>query len=279
MAWVGIWTNLAMGVMKLFIGITSGSKSCIADGLHSFSNIVTAMAIMLSQKVSKKNEDGDYPFGYGKIEFIAAGCISLFIVGAACSLITLTIKHLLSEPSAPPHFSALIAAVISIGTNEILFRYMRCVGTRFKSQAILANAWANRADCFSSSAVVIGVLGSRLGYHHLDPICALFVVIVIIKVSLNILIESINALMDSSLNNVYGDEIIEIVEKIEDVHGIAELRTRHIGQKIWAELNIIIDSTCNMKEGQAIADKVKQHLVNQISDLERVLVYFEPAEA
>ncbi len=155
---------------------------------------------------------------------------------------------------------------------------MRCAGGRLNSQTILANAWANRADCFSSLAVIIGVIGSKLGYHHLDPICALFVVAVIIKVSFDILIDSIKALMDSSVNTVYGEEITEIVRNLNDVQGVSELRTRHIGRKIWAELSIIIDSACTMKEGQAIADNVRQHLISQVCDLERVLVYFEPAK-
>lgn len=277
--WIGVCVNLALVVMKVCVGLASGSKSCLADGLHSFANIITAMVIILSRKLSSKEKDEAFPFGYGKVEFIAAGFISLFIIGAAVSLITVSISHLLSTPASPPHISAVLSALISIVANEIIFRYMRCVGTNLKSQTILANAWANRADCFSSIVVVISVVGAYLGFHQFDPICAILVVVVIVKVSIDILVESIKALMDSSVNALYGDEIVEVVEALEGVQGISDLRTRQIGKKIWAELNIIIDSKCTMREGQAIADRVSKSLLTQVRDLEKVLVYFQPARS
>ena len=277
-AFIGIWTNFILMVVKLIIGFTSGSKACIADGLHSGSNIITAFAILASQKLTKKNRNEKFPFGFGKVEFVAAGFVSLLVIAAAVSLITITIDHLLREPTESPHISALFIALISIVTNEMLFRYMRCVGTRLKSQTMIANAWANRADCFSSIAVIIGVIGSKMGFHHLDPICALVVVGVIIKVSADIMIDSIKALMDSSVNNLYGEEIREIVSKIEEVRGISELKTRHIGQKIWAELDILVDSDCTMQQGEDIARKVKKILVEQVRDLDRVYIHFGPAE-
>jgi len=277
-AWSGIWTNLVMVVLKIIVGITSGSKACIADGLHSASNIVTAFAIILSHRISKKPASNRFPYGYGKVEFVAAGFISLLIIAGAVVLISISINHLIKEPSTQPHFSALLMAVISIGANEMLFRFMRCAGTRLKSQTILASAWANRADCFSSMAVIVGVAGARLGFHHLDPIAALFVVAVIIKVSIKILVDSVKALMDSSVNDVYGEEIETIVENIEDVRGICGLKTRHIGQKIWADLDILVDPQCSMRDGHLIADRVKEVLLEKVRDLERVLVSFRPVE-
>ncbi|MBF0232189.1 MAG: cation transporter [Desulfamplus sp.] len=273
---VGIVTNVIMVIMKLVVGVTSGSKACLADGLHSMSNIVTAFAIIVSQKLTKKKKSEEFPFGFGKIEFIAAGFTSIFITAAAVMLIYVSIDHLMREPSAPPHISAVLSAVISILVNEMLFRYMRCVGTRLKSQTMMANAWANRADAFSSLAVIIGVIGSKLGYHHLDPICALVVVAIIIKVSVGILIESIKSLMDSSVNHLYSEEITDIVVKIEGVEGIAELKTRHIGQKIWAEVDILVNSDCTMKQGEEIAGKVRKNLIQQVRDLERATVHFKP---
>jgi len=277
-AWAGIWANLVMVILKFIVGITSGSKACIADGLHSASNIITAFAIMLSHKISKKPANSRFHYGYGKVEFVAAGFVSLLIVAGAVALISVSIEHLLREPSTPPHFSALLMALISIGANEMLFRFMRCAGTRLKSQTILANAWANRADCFSSMAVVVGVVGARLGFHHLDPIAALCVVAIIIKVSIKILLDSVRALMDSSVNDMYGDEIETIVESMEDVRGVSGLKTRHIGQKIWVELNILVDPKCSMQEGHVIAGRVKEVLLEKVRDLEKVLVHLKPVE-
>jgi len=277
-AWAGIWTNVLLVILKMIVGVTSGSKACIADGLHSASNIITAFAIILSQRISKKPANSRFPHGYGKVEFLAAGAISLLIIAGAVALITVSIRSLIGEPSSPPHFSALLMALISIGANEMLFRYMRCAGIQLKSQTILANAWANRADCFSSFAVIVGVVGGRLGLHHMDPVAALFVVAVIIRVSIKIMLDSTKALMDSSVNDVYGEEIRSVVEDIEDVHALSELKSRHIGQKIWVELDILIDPKCTIQEGHIIAEKVKTMLLEKLIDLERVLVHFQPME-
>lgn len=277
-AWVGIWANVVMTIMKFVVGFTSGSKSCIADGLHSSSNIVTAFALILSQRVTGKKASRDFPFGYGKAEFLAAGFVSLLIVGGAISLITVSIGHLLHEPSASPHLSAALSAVISICANEMLFRYMRCAGTRLKSQTMLANAWANRADCFSSLSVLLGVVGSKMGFHHLDPICAIIVVCIIIRVSIGIMIESVKALLDMSVNDIYGKEITDIVAGMADVHGISGMKTRHVGQKIWAELDILVDADCTIEEGHIIAEKVKRKLAEQIRDLDRIMVHLMPEE-
>lgn len=277
-AWAGIWTNVILVVLKIIVGVTSGSKACIADGLHSASNIITAFAIIMSQRISKNPVSSRYPYGYGKVEFLAAGAISLLITAGAVALIAVSIDHLISEPSPPPHFTALLMAVMSIGANEMLFRYMRCAGTQLKSQTILANAWANRADCFSSFAVIVGVVGGRLGFHHLDPIAALFVVAVIIKVSIKILLDSVRALMDHSVNDVYGEDIRAIVEDIEDVRALSGIKTRHIGHKIWVELDILVDSKCTIREGHLIAEKVKASLLERLIDLERVLVHYQPME-
>lgn len=277
-AWAGIGTNLILVTLKVIVGVTSGSKACIADGLHSASNIITAFAILLSQRIGRKQVNARFPYGFGKIEFVAAGAVSLLITAGAVTLITVTIKHLLSEPSPPPHFSALLMAFISIGTNEMLFRYMRCAGSQVKSQTILANAWANRADSVSSLVVILGVVGSRLGIHHLDPIAALLVVAVIIKVSVKILVNSVKALMDSSVNDEYGEDIRSIVEDVEDVQTVASIKTRQIGQKIWVELDILIDSRCTIRQGHQIAEKVKASLLEKMIDLEKVLVNFRPLE-
>ena len=278
-ALAGIWTNVVLVVLKITVGVTSGSSACIADGLHSASNIITAFAIIISHKIGSKTRNSRFHYGYGKIEFVAAGAISLLITAGAVVLIFVSIDHLVREPKASPHFSAVLVAIISLGANEMLFRFMRCAGTQLKSQTIIANAWANRADCFSSLAVIIGVVGSRLGFHHLDPIAALFVVAVIIKVSVKILVGSVKALMDSSVNDVYGEQIRDIVGDVTDVRGIEELRTRHIGNKIWIDVDIYIDPHSTIGEGNSIAESVKAVLMRKIADLDRIMVNLKPAKS
>ena len=275
---VGVSTSLILMLLKFIVGVTSGSHALIADGLHSASNIVTGFATTLSRRISRKQVSDRFPYGFGKMEFLAAGGISLLITLGAVALIAVSFKRMISVPSPPPHFSALLVAVISIGANELLFRYMRCAGTRLKSPTIMAYAWANRADCFSSIVVVVGIVGAKLGYHHLDPIAALVVVAIIIKVSIKIIIDSVKALMDFSVNDAYGEDIRTIVEGMEDVRALSGLKTRQIGQKVWVEMDILIDPGCSIREGHMIAQKVQASLLDKLIDLEKVMVHFQPME-
>ncbi|MBF0396290.1 MAG: cation transporter [Desulfobacterales bacterium] len=267
--------NLILALFKLIVGFTSGSKGCIADALHSFACTTTSFAILLSQKISKKQSNETFHYGYGKIEFLAAGLITFLIISFAIVLILLSLKHLItSPPDEPPRITALVAALISIVVNEMMFRYMRCVGTQLKSQTIIASSLANRADCFSSVAVLVGVTISQLGFHNFDPIAAILVVIIIIKICYKTMIDSVKALMDVSVNDVYGPEIMEVLSNIENLHGISSVKTRQIGNKIWAEVDIIVSPDYTIKDSQNIALSVKQTLLNKIKDLERVLVNF-----
>jgi len=273
---VGILANVLLASIKLLIGVTSGSKALLADALHSTSNIITAIVIWVTQRITKKGVNISFNHGYGKSEFLAAGFVSFFILAAAIALITVSIGHLLHEPASPPGWEAAAVALISIVSNELLFRYMRCVGSRFKSQTIMANAWANRADSFSSMAVIIGVVGSRFGVHHLDPICALIVVIVIVKISLSILVDSIKSLMDVSVNHIYGEEIEETTRRVNGVLDVSELKTRQIGSHIWAEINIHIEPLAKLKDGESIAERVKERLLEKMPDLENILIHIMP---
>lgn len=275
-AWVGIVVNFVLVVLKVFVGITSGSKALLADGLHSASNIITAFVILISRRLTKRRATPEFQYGYGKAEFLAAAFVTLFIVISAIGLIMVSIKHLLHAPSHAPHATAVIVAIISIGANELLFRFMRCAGTSLKSQTILANAWGNRADCLSSFAVILGVVGSQFGIPHLDPIAALIVVAVIIKISVTILIDSVRFLMDVSVNDHYAEEIKDVVRDIEGVQKIADLRTRQFGHYIWAELDILVDPLHSLKNGHFIGQKVQNELVSKIHDLEFATVYVKP---
>ncbi len=275
-AWTGIWVSFALTILKFVIGYTSGSKALIADGLHSASNIITAMAILVSQNLIRQKESNKFAYGYGKVEFLTAGFVSLLVIIGAVLLIVISIKHLLHEQSVPPHLTALLVAVISIACNEMMFRYMKCAATRLNSQAIMATAWANRADCFSSVAVMLGVIGSRFAISHLDPIAALFVVGVIVKINSSILMDSVRSLMDVSVNDIYSDDIKDIVREVEGVEGLSALKTRQVGHYVWAEVDIQVEPLHCMGNAHTIGQRVKDTLLKKIKDLEKVTVHVSP---
>jgi cation diffusion facilitator family transporter len=278
--WVSFWINLILVLLKITVGIIGGSKACIADGLHSASNVVVAVAIIMSQKISSRQKNSGYHYGFGKIEFLLTGFISFFIISGALALLFLSIKHLVSEPVvSPPHLSAALMAMISIGTTEMLFRYLRCAGVRVNSQIILAGAWANRANCFSSVAVLVGVISAKMGYHYLDPVTAILVVGIIINACYKMLIDSVRALMDYSVNDRYKEEIAGIISEMPDIQSATNIKTRQIGQRIWVELDILVDPGCSILEAQKTGEKVQARLMERSGDFERVFVNLCPLES
>ena len=276
-AWTGIGTNSLLVILKFIVGMTSGSLGLRADALYSASNIVTAFAIMVSQKVQRNRHTDRFPYGNGKVEFLAAGFISLLVMAGAIALLWVAIRHIVHSVSEPPNVSALLMSVVSIGTSEMLFRYMRCVGTELRSQTILASAESNRAGCLSSVTVMMGVVGAQIGLYQLDSVAAFVVVMIIVKVNVNILVDSVNALMDSSVNDLYGAEIESIVSSVNGVKAISGLKTRRIGQKVLVDVDICLDPEHTIGEAQTILGEVRQRL-RRIRELGKIVVNCRPVK-
>lgn len=276
--WVGIVANVLMVALKVAVGLSAGSRACLADALHSSSNIVTAFAIFVSRRLTGKPVDDKHPYGYGKAEFIAAGAVSVLIIILTLVLVVTSLEHIIYQTPPPPHPVALLVAVISIVTNEILFRYFRCVGTALKSQTIIANAWANRADCFSSVAVVIGVLGAHLGFHHLDPVAAVAVAAIIVKVSINCIRESIAGLMDRSVPPETLDSVRRAISNVGEVESLRHLRARLLGDKIWIDVGVQVASEYTVSECENIRFRLEECVQKRVPGVGKLLIDFEPAE-
>lgn len=277
-AWIGIVVNVALVILKIIVGLSAGSRACLADALHSSSNIVTAFAIFISRKMTSKPIDEKHPYGYGKVEFIAAGVVSVLIIMLTVILVVTAIEHIIYKPVPPPHMSALFVAVLSVVSNELLFRYFRCVGTALRSQTIIANAWANRADCFSSLAVVVGVIGAHLGFHHLDPVAAVVVAAIIIKVSVSCIRDSIAGLMDHSLPPDTVKTIKKAVMSVEEVERVDYIRARLLGDKVWVDLGLTVSAQRTVDQCERIRERVHHFIVQCVPAVEKVLIDFSPIE-
>ena len=159
-----------------------------------------------------------------------------------------------------------------------MFRYFRCVGTELRSQTIIANAWANRADCFSSLAVIIGVIGARFGFHHLDPIAAVVVAIIIIKVCINCVKEAVAGLMDRSVSRETLDAVRKIVSGMDQIQVVKSLRARLLGNKIWIELGVQVAAGHTVINCESIRDQVRQCIAEEIGGVGEVFVDFGTVE-
>lgn len=274
--WVSVVVNLALTVLKLAVGFLTGSKAVMADALHSAACIFTSFAVFVARKLTGKPNDDAHPYGHGKVEFLAAGAVSVVILILTGILVVEALKHLVYQSPPPPHISAILVSVVSVTSNEMLFRYFRCVGTRLNSQTIRTVAWANRADAFSSSAVLIGVIASWFGVHYFDPIAALVVAGIIVKVYVTSIIESLEGLMDHSVSPETLAAVKRTLREERKVEEIRYVRARLLGNKIWVELGIRVAPGHTVTECHSLAADLQRRVVEKIHDVEHVMVEFEP---
>lgn len=204
--WVGFWTNAGLSVLKILAGIFGRSSAMIADGVHSASDLVTDVAVLIVIGVSRKKADSSHSYGHGKIETFVTFLISLLLaavgIGILIDGVERGIAYFKGSDILQPTWIALTMAVVSILVKEWLFRYTRSTARKIGSTAMEANAWHHRSEAFSSLATLAGIAGAMfLGpdWRFLDPLAAVIVSFLIIAMSLNMAKTSVKELLEASL--------------------------------------------------------------------------------
>jgi cation diffusion facilitator family transporter len=279
----GSLINFILTIGKIIAGVVGHSTAMIADGIHSLSDFVTDVIVVLFIKVSGKEKDKSHHYGHGKFETFATMLISfaLIIVGLGI-LITgagKIIDSLKGELIEQPGFIALYAALISIVFKEGLFWYTKIEGKKLNSQAMIANAWHHRSDAFSSIGTALGISGSILlgeNWRILDPIAGIIVSFFILKVAWDIAKPSIDELLDSSLPEATEKELEEIIEKTNGVKNFHNLRTRKIGEIISVEVHIKVDKNMTVELSHQIASEIEITVRENFGKRTHVIVHIEP---
>lgn len=272
-----MYANIFLCAFKGFIGYITGSLAVMADAVHSGADVLDAMVAMIATKIGKKPPDEKHPYGHGKTEFMGGVFIGIVLFTGASYIVVNAIMHLSRNvPRPPPHFIAVFAAIISIVVNEMLYRNAICVSREVNSAAIEAEAWDNRADCFSSIPVLVGVLGAQFGFTALDPLAALLVGILVGRVGLKLLNKNIQGLMDTPLHSKDVERIKELTVAVAGVKDIGYVRTRGMGRHYSADMQIMINSRVTVGKSNIIASEVKSILRKKIKHLEDIVVVCKP---
>ncbi len=262
---VCLFSNLTLAVFKMSVGHLTGSKGLFADGIHSLSDVVATTGVIVSLKISDKGHDEQYPYGRGKVEFIS--CIfvySILFIVAVMILIEAT-SSIISGDLKAPSLISLFTAVVSVIANVILYRLGLCAGTAVNSPAIIANANENKADMLSSIAVILGIIGSNLGYTYCDPLAAIAVGLIILKTALSLGWVAIKALVDTSLSVKKLKLLNEIILGVDGVERVNYIKSRSLGKHYWLDVEIQVSPDLLVREGNIILKVVKYELM-KISD-------------
>lgn len=276
--WIVLGINLGLFLIKGIFTFISNSRSLFADTLESLANVVITIIVLFSLKIAEKECNDKFPYGHGKVEFLASGIVNLLLLLGAVYFIFVALREMGSMgPEKTPKLIAIFAAVVSILGNWVAFAYGRCVGKKVGSAAISANAWASCADIATSVAVIVAVVGTNLGVVKLDHIVSVIIALIIIKMTGEGIRKAIKGLMDSSSKS----EEIRIRNLIKNVRGIKQIRSvraRQVGRKVWVDLEVAIPGNCPLQEGVKIIQCIKSVLHKKMENIAEVSVQLVPAK-
>ena len=281
--WIGSIVNFLLLIVKFLAGIIGRSAAMVADAVHSLSDFVTDIIVILFVRISGKPEDEGHDYGHGKYETLATAIIGIILffvgVGILVNGTTSVIDTLNGKPLAPPSILALIVAGVSIITKEALYQYTVIKGEHLNSQALTANAWHHRSDAFSSIGTLAGIGGAIcLGekWRVLDPIAAIVVSLFIMKVSIKLLKPCVDELLERSLPAETENKILDIILSFSEVSSPHHLRTRRIGNNIAIEVHIRMDGNISLLDAHTLASKIEQRLKAEFGEKTHIGVHMEP---
>ena len=276
---IGAIVNFFLAIAQVLVGVLGHSQGLIADGVHTLSDLIGDIAVILASKEANKGADEDHPYGHGRIETLATVVLGviLIVVGAVIGFNAVN-KLMNVNIVQQPNTLALIAAFAAIFSKEALFHYTIRIARQTNSRMLEANAWHHRSDVFSSIIVVIGVAGSMMGYLYADIVAAFLVAMLIARMGFKMGWESIQELIDTSLDQDQVEDIKTMINSIEGVQSSHMLRTRRMGGYALADVHIQVDPRLSVSEGHQISEAVRQSLIQNVHELDDVTVHIDPED-
>lgn len=282
---VGSVVNIILTVFKIFAGVLGRSTAMIADGIHSLSDLLSDIVVIVFVKISAKGRDKDHDYGHGKFETFATLIISLMLIVVAANLMSggiNKIRQILDGGEvSSPGMIALWAAVASIVLKEILYRYTIIQGKALNSPMMIANAWHHRSDAFSSVGSLLGIAGAIfLGdkFVILDPITGCVISIFILVMAVKMSVPAIKELLDVSLPDEVEEKIEATAKSVKGVVDLHELKTRREGPGIIMEGHLVLDSEISLKEAHDISKKVEESLRKEFGTETQISLHLEPED-
>ena len=282
---IGSVGNAILLTFKFIAGMLGHSSAMMADAIHSLSDFLTDLLVLVFVSISAKPQDQSHDYGHGKFETIASFLIGLSLVVAAIGIVVSGIMKLITwwngEQIEAPGWIALWAAFLSILIKELLYQYTVHRGRQLDSQVMVANAWHHRSDALSSIGAALGIglaiwLGQR--WTVLDPVASIVVGLMLIKVAYELLKTSVGELTERSLPAETEEEIEQIIQSFSDVQEPHNLRTRRIGNRIAIEAHVRMDGQLPLITVHERATTIEHKLKERFGARTHVTLHMEPVK-
>lgn len=278
--WVGIWVNVVLSAVKIVAGYVGNSQAVLADGLESGMDILTSFALLACARFWVAPPDEDHPYGHRRIETITTLGIGLVVAGVGGAIVFGALSSLRTGEHQHPSLVAFLAAILSVTSKELLYRWSAREGRKIRSSAVVANAVHHRSDAISSVPVVISVGVAQIvpGWTFLDAIGALFAGGFILKAAADIAWPALREMADTGADAKIRERIRELATAVDGVRGVHDLRTRYVGSGLYVDLHVVVDPEIPVREGHRIGDAAMERVRAQMPEVLDVLVHIDPSE-
>lgn len=285
---VTIWGavgNLLLTVFKLIAGLFGRSSAMIADAIHSLSDLVSDIVVLVMVKVSSKGVDDNHDYGHGKYETLATVVVAIILLWVGVELLIEGIGKirlvLVGETLPVPGTIALWAALISILVKEILYQWTSRVGKKVNSSAMITNAWHHRSDALSSIGAAIGIGGAICfggKWVILDPIVGCIISIFIVVIAVKMAIPALYELTDGSLPEEIEQHIMQLILSVDGVTNVHDLRTRRNGPIMIIGAHIVVDPNMTVANAHHLTVLAENAIRNQFGNETQISIHIEPTE-
>lgn len=278
---VSIIANLVLSVFKLVAGIVGKSGAMISDAVHSASDVISTVVVLIGVHLSSKEADKEHPYGHERLECVAAIVLSviLFATGAGIGIKGVqTLVAGVTHTQAAPGFLALLAAIVSIAVKESMYWFTIIAAKKINSSALKADAWHHRSDSLSSIGALVGIIGARMGYLALDSVASVVIALFVMKAAFDIFMDAVNRMVDQSCDEEMEESMKELILSQENVLGLTSLQTRLFGSRIYVDAEIEADGNLTLTKAHEIAENVHDAIEREFVLVKHCMVHVNPKE-
>lgn len=280
-AWVALVANWGLCLAKLLAGLIGHSQAMVADAVHSLSDSVTDIVILIGVKYWSAPPDEEHPYGHWRIETLITTGIGILLVMVAAGITWQSLQNIRSGLPTRPAWIAFWAAIGSLVAKEALFQWTLRAGKRSRSEALIANAWHHRSDALSSIPAAAAILSARLKpeWSFLDPVGAILVSAFVLYAAWKIIRQATGTLVDEGAPASLVEAIRTLSESTQGVSSVHAIRTRKVGPGYHLDLHVQVAPDSTVRQGHDIASDVKYRLLDAWDNIRDVIVHIEPDES
>lgn len=274
---ISVAGNSALTLFKLLAGVLAHSGAMISDAVHSASDVLSSLIVIVGVKLSVREADREHPYGHERLECVAAIVLAVVLAFTGV-LIGYRAISVIGAPAAQtvPGLLALVAAAVSIVVKEGMFWYTRHYARALNSASLMASAWDHRSDALSSIGALIGIAGARLGVPVMEPIASLLICLFICKAAFDIFRDAMRKMVDRACDAEMEKALADCVMEQEQVLGIDRLQTREFGSRVYVDLEIRLDGNLTLYESHEIAEAVHERIERRFPTVKHIMVHVNP---